>query len=244
METRLNIKQTKTEPDTMAVGFLNLLSMKASLFYILASIFLTTFYHTIHRQSQDFEGSIEFHLIRNGETSRIEKHFFNERYYGKRALFFALDIDLGDIILDLDNESRVSVKHTARTVENLGIEKRDGSEDKSEIIVTEEFTEIQGYKCRKYIHKKYSSEFHTTTTSWLWITEELTFKKLDRIAEITADKSTISALHSMSDGIPLRVDFFNEYGGNYSYLEAIYIDTNVNTNVFFNIPNEYNQVNR
>lgn len=62
---------------------------------------------------------------------------------------------------------------------------------------------------QKIYTQKYSSEFHTTTTSWcwLWITEELTFKKLDRIAEITADKSTISALHGISDGIPLRVDF-------------------------------------
>jgi hypothetical protein len=213
--------------------------MKSQLFFAIMSILLFRGESLIKGKSQNFEGSIEFNYIRNCEIFRTDKHLFSENNYAKICQYFSLNFDLGDLIFDLENDNRILIKHSLKTWQNLGIEKQSSSNSKSEIIPTEEFTEILGYKCRKYIHKKYSSEFYKTTISWIWIAEDLKFQKLNKIAKITADNSTISAIHTMSEGIPLRIDFPNEDNEKMSYMEATKIVKNIVSRDNFDIPQGY-----
>uniref|UniRef100_UPI00404845CA DUF4412 domain-containing protein n=1 Tax=Roseivirga sp. TaxID=1964215 RepID=UPI00404845CA len=216
--------------------------MKNWLLYLLVNTHLILAVNTINPKYQNFEGSIEFNYTRNGEIFRIDKHFFSEKNYGITSLYFKMNFDLGDLVFDLEKENRVLIKHSTKTIQNLGIEKQRNGDTKSEIIMTDQFTEILGHKCRKYILKKYSAEFYKTTISWLWIAEDLKFQKLNKIAKITADNSSISAIHTMSEGIPLRIDLLNENNEKMSYLEATKIDRTPISKEFFNIPEGYKTV--
>lgn len=218
--------------------------MKIGVMYILLNIFLVYSVNDVNLKSQSFEGSIEYNLVQKNKIIRKTNHVFSEKYYGVFCLYFKMSLRLGDLVFDLENEKRMRINHSDRTIQNLGIEKHLGGKVKSEIIRTDQFIEILGYKCRKYILHKYSSEFYRTTISWIWVAEKLTFEKLHKIAKITDEKNSLAAIHSFSQGIPLRIDFLDEKDEKRGYLEATKIEKKSILEEIFKIPEEYKIVNR
>ena len=176
-------------------------------------------------QTDSFEGSIEYNYFRSGQIFWQEKHIFSDNAYEKTLLSNNAMLALGDLLIFFSTKERLSISHKERTMKRLGTEPKTSSARPDKIIETEEFREIQGYRCRKYIVEKFNTEYGRTTLGWHWIAEGLEFDGLDQIASITAYLSSVSSVRKLSKGLPLRIDLLDESGEVKSYYEATRITT-------------------
>ncbi|WP_339695077.1 hypothetical protein [uncultured Roseivirga sp.] len=195
---------------------------------ILLILSIIGFYnHSVLAQTDSFEGSIEYNYFRSGQIFWQEKHIFSDNAYEKTLLSTNAMLNLGDLLILFSTKERLSISHKERTMKRLGAEPKTSSARPDKIIETEEFREIQGYRCRKYIIEKYNTEYGRTTLGWHWIAGDLEFENLDKIASITADLSSVSSVRELSKGLPLRIDLLDESGDVKSYYEATKITTEV-----------------
>tara|TARA_R110001592_G_scaffold222540_2_gene477731 strand:+ start:5918 stop:6565 length:648 start_codon:yes stop_codon:yes gene_type:complete len=195
---------------------------------VLLTLTVIGFYsYSTFAQTDSFEGSIEYNYFRSGQIFWQEKHIFSDNAYEKTLLSTNAMLDLGDLLILFSTKERLSISHKERTMKRLGVEPKTNTAKPDKITETEEFREIQGYRCRKYIVEKYSTKFYQTTISWHWIAEGLEFEGLDQIASITAGLSSVSSVRELSKGLPLRIDLLDESGEIKSYYEATRIATEV-----------------
>lgn len=112
---------------------------------------------------------------------------------------------LGVVYYNFESLSQFKISENAKTVEELEIIKEEPAA-RPRVTETDEFQDIHGYKCRKYIVKQYKEDWKRDVTKFHWVSEELPYEHLIKLAFFTGNLNTMSQTFRNSDGIPLLIE--------------------------------------
>ncbi len=176
-----------------------------------AFLFMISFSLTSCEKDERFEGEINFNVnIVNDESGKM-KSLAPEKYHfkiKKNRIIFSTEGGLsstlfGGMIFDgqkdvgylLMKSSQLAYKMAKGSDTKLA---KKASEISTEILVTNEFSDILGYKCEKFIVK--STEDGKTTENSVWITKDLKIDFPNSLKESTPDM-----FFGAFEGFPLKI---------------------------------------
>ncbi len=187
-----------------------------------------------------FEGNVIFNHSSRGQIHSVTSLFFKGddfRFKAIQAPTFLKEanIEIADVIFNTKDFTRAKIKHGERTVEFL--EKEEVKDwQKPRVEITNEWIEVLGYRCRKYIVKRNNPDFDVEDIFWLWIAEELKISNPSSYAHFNGWNTNLSYVSKFTQGLMLRSDKLDEKGNIRSVKEAVEVIRGVIDLKEFQIP--------
>jgi len=142
------------------------------------------------------------------------------------------------LILDSKDSTRKIIDHKKMTFEIL--EPESNQVKNQNIVETDEFKDILGHVCRKYIYRHDKDEIYLAKgVGYYWLATDLIMENKCTFSFMTGFRSSSSIGCGINNGIVLRIEMSDDNGNFYKAYDAISISEGMNSVELFELPKTY-----